>query len=176
MNCKQAYDDIALYVGNDLSDEAIPKLERHLGNCPNCKKHYQSMKNSWSLLHESGDQFLVESLHDSVWPDVSVKLAKRQEERHQFNGWIPAAAILAASFVVFLVSDVSVHQAGNSVPSVPASFSTNPLSLPGASNLLPANETELKLGFKNNEEKSQRNPDNFDSSEKFLNLIYSPSK
>ena len=176
MNCKQAYDDIALFVGNDLSDEAIPKLESHLENCPNCNKHYQSMKNSWKLLHESGDQFLVESLHDSVWPDVSVKLAKRQEERHQFNGWIPAAAVLAASFVVFLVSDVSIPHTDNSDPSIHTSFSTSPISLPGVSNAVPMDENELKLDSEKNKKNTNRIPENLDPSDKFLNLIYSPSK
>lgn len=174
MNCKQAHDDIALYVGNDLSDTAVQRLERHLAQCPSCKKHYQNMSESWKMLRESGDQLLVSSLHDSVWPDVSVQLAKNHRERHKFNGWIPATAVLAASFIIFLVSDFSVQQPVNTSPSMPASFNSNPIPFQGISNIGPAEENELKLEEEKKKAENNRFSDQFQKSDQFLKYIYSP--
>ena len=94
--------DIALWVGGDLIDAAEESLRQHLGECPNCYRHWQQMKESLRFLQEpSGDSLSV--LSDSVWPDLSSRLSSRETmwRRVHFNGWVPAALIAASCMVIF---------------------------------------------------------------------------
>ena len=87
MNCKRAQAQIALAVGGDLDDAAERELHEHLGGCVDCHRHWKQMSDTWALLLDREDE--LPDPHDSVWPDLRVKLPNRRElmSRARFNGW-----------------------------------------------------------------------------------------
>jgi Putative zinc-finger len=93
MNCKRAQGQIALAVGGDLDDASERDLRKHLADCSGCQRHWEQMHNTWSLLLERDDE--LPDPHDSVWPEVEVRLPSRRDllSRAQFNGWVVAVAV-----------------------------------------------------------------------------------
>ncbi|HUG90293.1 MAG TPA: zf-HC2 domain-containing protein [Planctomycetaceae bacterium] len=92
MNCKRAQAQIALSVGGDLDDATERELQEHLAGCPGCKRHWTQMDHTWALLLDRDDE--LPDPHDSVWPDLQVRLPDRREflSRARFNGWVVALA------------------------------------------------------------------------------------
>ena len=108
MNCKRAQAQIALSVGGDLDDAAELELGEHLESCTCCKRHRQQMTDTWELLLEREDE--PSDPHDSVWPDLQVRLPDRREflSRARFNGGVVALAVAAV-----LLAMVSVWRTAN---------------------------------------------------------------
>lgn len=109
MNCKRARLEIALWVGNDLDEASVESLQRHIAECSPCRNHWEKLRSchqrlkSPSLLSdESLSRGAVKSMHDSVWPDLLVRLPARNAETQpvEFNGWFPAMAVIAASIAI----------------------------------------------------------------------------
>jgi anti-sigma factor RsiW len=95
MNCKRAQAQIALAVGGDLDDAAERELHKHLDGCVECHRHWRQMNDTWALLLDREDE--LPDPHDSVWPDLQVKLPSRRAlmSRARFNGWTVALAMAA---------------------------------------------------------------------------------
>ena len=101
MNCKRVRLEIALWVGNDLDGSAIEGLQRHLSECSKCRQHWEKLKSSLMRLKDpvvSG----ARAMHDSVWPGLLARLPARGGDPQpvQFNGWLPALAVIAASVAI----------------------------------------------------------------------------
>ena len=108
MNCKRAQAQIALAVGGDLDDAAERDLHGHLGGCVDCHRHWKQMSDTWALLLDREDD--LPDPHDSVWPDLQVKLPNRRElmSRARFNGWTVGLAVSAVCLAM-----VSMWQTAN---------------------------------------------------------------
>ena len=108
MNCKRAQAQVALAVGGDLDDAAERELHEHLGGCVDCHRHWKQMSDTWAMLLDREDE--LPDPHDSVWPDLQVKLPNRRElmSRARFNGWTVALAVSAVCLAM-----VSMWQTAN---------------------------------------------------------------
>lgn len=110
MNCRSARTAIALWVGNDLDEQASQRLQRHLATCPRCRDHWLDLKRSLDVLQ------CVEGTPEGlplgeVWPSVAARIARRghQASLQRFNGWLPAVAVAVACLaVVVLTEDASM--------------------------------------------------------------------
>jgi hypothetical protein len=108
MNCKRAQAQVALAVGGDLDDAAERELQEHLESCPGCRRHEQQMTDTWELLLDREDE--PADPHDSVWPDLQVRLPDRREffSRARFNGGVVALCVAAV-----LLAMVSIWRTAN---------------------------------------------------------------
>ncbi len=108
MNCRQAKADIALWIGEDLTDRSRREdLRRHVSACAGCRRHYKRLKGALQVL-EHADQEQTYDVSDSVWPE----LARRIEQQSQpgsrparFNGWLPFVAMTAACVALVFVME-----------------------------------------------------------------------
>ena len=126
MNCKRARSEIALWVGNDLDEEAEAKLEQHLAECHHCRKYLREMQASLSTLREPNHDS-YRSQFDSVWPRLSTQLPSREKIRRaeRFNGWLPAATVVAACLMMATFS--MMNPPGES--SAPGAFASDQSAL-----------------------------------------------
>ena len=106
MNCRQAKLDIALWIGEDLTDAgAREELRRHVAACPPCRTHYRRLKKTLGVL-EHADREATYDAADSVWPELSRRLdqrSRRPMQGNRFNGWLPFAAMTAACLLLVVV-------------------------------------------------------------------------
>ena len=138
MNCNQSRNAIALKAGCDLDPVAQRELKQHLHECPHCRQHHREMLSSMKALQFAESQTdMIES--ESLWPEVSLRIrARRPGARPQrFNGWIPAAGVLAACLLIAVVSNqnpsvspLNDETAYNTAPvnMIPVLHSTVPVS------------------------------------------------
>ena len=104
MNCREAKAEIALLVGNDLEDAgARESLRRHVSACPECRGHYQRLKQTFKFL-EQADKTETFEVRESMWPALSTRLRHRQQEQKPSRRqWWPLASFLAACIVVVAI-------------------------------------------------------------------------
>lgn len=50
MNCDQARERLALFAGGDLEGTEAATLDRHLQECPGCRRFYEGLENNHALL------------------------------------------------------------------------------------------------------------------------------
>lgn len=118
MKCKQAKSELALRIGGDLPEAPSLELERHVAVCPSCRTVREGLKSSHSALQEvaaapprPAGPARASSPSDSLWPAVSARLSRRETPRtRQFNGWLPALAVTAASIAVIFVAGQNAAQ------------------------------------------------------------------
>ena len=136
MKCKTAEHQMALAVGEDLTPAETQELQQHLQGCSKCQQTYQQHQRGFAvLLHSRANE--ARSKRDSVWPMLASQLQARGSgaQRGEFNGWIAALAVTAASVLLFVFSqDDSVSTAmhpqrgsmfEDTMVSVPSQFSGN---------------------------------------------------
>ena len=113
MKCKTAEHQMALAVGEDLTPAETQELQQHLQGCSKCQQTYQQHQRGFAvLLHSRANE--ARSKRDSVWPMLASQLQARGSgaQRGEFNGWIAALAVTAASVLLFVFSqDDSVSTA-----------------------------------------------------------------
>ncbi|MCH8828555.1 MAG: zf-HC2 domain-containing protein [Planctomycetes bacterium] len=102
MNCKRARLEVALWVGNDLDGKAEQVLKEHLAECGRCRIHWKRMKESLRHLHDPEDSAAYR-IDSSIWPDLLSQLPTRGDGPRpvEFNGWLPATAVVAACLAIF---------------------------------------------------------------------------
>lgn len=104
MNCKQARILIALWVGDDLDEDAEVELDRHVAGCSACHEHFRRMQHSVQRLHDP-DVSPEYRIHDSLWPSLACRLPDRPGGRvADYNGWWVALAVSAACVAIVLFS------------------------------------------------------------------------
>ena len=105
-NCKHAKQDIALWVGSDLDEPAVHRMERHLAQCPPCREYADSMKAALRMLHEPADQ--PDFSRASLWPALCARIdsLENRAQLGRFNGWLPALTVVAASIALILLLDM----------------------------------------------------------------------
>lgn len=135
MHCKRARLEIALWVGNDLDDASIGRLQRHLAICPVCREEWRRMESSLRTLHDSSDSLLGDpELRParSVWPKVAARLASPefQGPASRFNGWVPALAIASIFLAMVVIANTARVQptyiAPHQIPVGEAQFVVDP--------------------------------------------------
>ncbi|MEZ5942353.1 MAG: hypothetical protein R3C18_13250 [Planctomycetaceae bacterium] len=106
MNCREAHNEIALLVGDDLDDVTTRKtLKKHVAQCPSCHAHYRSVRQAVAVLSNSDRTETFES-RDSLWPNIQKQLKERRPRTKGpgFRKWWPLGAFMAACvLVVFLI-------------------------------------------------------------------------
>lgn len=105
MNCKQAQQDISLFVGQDLDDpRQRDDVKRHVATCPDCRQHYRRMKGALKVL-SSSDVPETYTTTGSLWPELASRINDRRSDRprSRFNGWAPFVAMTAACLVLMVV-------------------------------------------------------------------------
>lgn len=105
MNCKQAQQDIALFVGQDLDDPRDrDDVKRHVATCPDCRQHYRRMKGALKVLGQA-DAPETYVATGSLWPELATRISDRSSvgPRGRFNGWAPFVAMTAACLTLMLV-------------------------------------------------------------------------
>jgi hypothetical protein len=105
MNCRQAQQDIALFVGHDLDDpRERDDVKRHVATCPGCRAHYRKMKGTLKVLAQA-DAPETYTTTGSLWPELAGRINNRRPTgpRGRFNGWAPFVAMTAACLVLMVV-------------------------------------------------------------------------
>ena len=105
MNCKQAQQDIALFVGQDLDDPRDrDDVKRHVAVCPDCRQHYRRMKGALKVLGQA-DAPETYTVAGSLWPELARRINDRASSgpRSRFNGWAPFVAMTAACLTLMVV-------------------------------------------------------------------------
>ena len=101
MSCKHARTMIALAVGQDLDDSADRTVQEHVAACAECRRQATRLKKTLRVLRKAEDApgFVREA---SLWPAIAaqVEARRRTAMSDQFNGWVPALAVLAASALI----------------------------------------------------------------------------
>lgn len=102
MNCRTAKKQIALWVGNDLSQSAIESLEHHIENCPKCQDRAEALLSSSDVLLAFNTE-TVRSPSDSVWDGVRQKIEEDPRRDTRRSGQITGALFLAAAMLLIAV-------------------------------------------------------------------------
>ncbi|QDT90904.1 anti-sigma factor family protein [Gimesia algae] len=105
--CNGLKSRVALAVGNDLSDDELRLLEKQLKNCEQCRSQYDQLQKSYEALQNQFDSAPVPSLQDSVWPQVSAKIAARRRKSRptRFNALLPILTTVACCLTLLLVTN-----------------------------------------------------------------------
>lgn len=114
MNCRQAQQDIALFVGHDLDDpRERDDVKRHVATCPDCREHYRRMKGALKVLSRA-DAPETYTTTGSLWPELASRIDARRHSgpRGRFNGWAPFVAMTAACLVLMVVVNEPANPTG----------------------------------------------------------------
>ncbi|HAH45551.1 MAG TPA: hypothetical protein DCM07_11980 [Planctomycetaceae bacterium] len=105
--CNGLKSRVALAVGNDLSGTELKLLEKQLQNCEQCRLQYEQLQKSYEALQNQFDSAPVPSLQDSVWPQVSAKIAARRRKNRptRFNVLLPTLTTVACCLALMLVTN-----------------------------------------------------------------------
>ncbi len=148
MNCRQAKQNLALWVGDDLEPSAIVALERHISVCPGCREAWVQLRQSQEALATAAKCLPATSLRaesslpgveqpavDSLWPAISRRLPMPASsmQRPRFNGWVPGLAVAVACVAVMIVAVRNVTQSNVPMQAHPSSpFSVMPVGGPAS--------------------------------------------
>jgi hypothetical protein len=102
MNCRTARKQIALWVGNDLSQSAIESLEHHIENCPKCQERAEALLSSSDVLLTFNTE-TVRSPSDSVWDRVREKIEEDPRREARRSGRMTGGLFLAAAMLLIAV-------------------------------------------------------------------------
>lgn len=104
MNCKIARQQIALWVGDDLSLVAVTSLISHVDSCPSCGEFREKLRHSTDVLDAFNSQSLPERKSDSVWNAVREQLPSQVPERAPRGRFVVqvVAPVGVAAALVFL--------------------------------------------------------------------------
>lgn len=108
MNCRQAKRDIALCVGEDLTDaDRRQKLRHHLTGCPECRAHFKRLKGMFHVLEQAECQQTYDTT-DSLWPGLVGRLGRPRPplQGPRFNGWVPFSVMAAACVLLMIVMEM----------------------------------------------------------------------
>ena len=108
MNCRQAKLDIALCVGEDLTDaDRREKLRQHLTGCRECRSHLKRLKGMFHVLEKAEGQQTYDSA-DSLWPELVGRLGhpRPKSPGPHFNGWVPFSVMAAACVLLMIVMEM----------------------------------------------------------------------
>ena len=110
MNCKKAKSHVALLIGQDLEPAVAEELRNHLDQCGDCHDHYRQMASCLEVL-QTPEVEAWNTPGDSLWPQLSVRLAARPANRkpHRYSGWAPSLAVAAACTAMFWVAYRPLH-------------------------------------------------------------------
>ncbi|QDT40945.1 hypothetical protein Pan241w_10040 [Gimesia alba] len=134
--CNGLKSRVALAVGNDLSGAELDLLEKQLKNCEQCRSQYEELQKSYEALQKQFDSAPVPSLQDSVWPQVSAKIAARRRRNRptQFNFLLPTLTTVACCLALLLVTNSPQTEQPTFDP---VTGSPHPVGLLGFQNLNP---------------------------------------
>ena len=98
--CWCARRQLALLVGDDLSDPERRSVELHLSTCPACRERLASLERSHAaMLGDWGAA--ADSLADSsLWPSLRSCIAHTDLSRTQRRSLLPVGALVAASLAI----------------------------------------------------------------------------
>ncbi|MAT15827.1 MAG: hypothetical protein CMJ46_11235 [Planctomyces sp.] len=106
MNMTKHYQtELALLVGDDLSEAEAVEVYRHLSTCPECRAHLQKLRKSQNALSEY-------ALETSASPKVDLRARVQKslptpaqiQRRHRIlHNWAPAATVVVACTLLFMV-------------------------------------------------------------------------
>lgn len=135
--CNGLKSRVALAVGNDLSGEELELLEKQLKNCDQCRAQYEQLQKSYSALQQQLDSAPVPSLQDSVWPQVSAKIAARRRGNRptRFNFLLPTLTTVACCLALLLVTDRPRYDQSQYPPAAESIHPGAPVGLLGYDNL-----------------------------------------
>jgi hypothetical protein len=104
MNCKQAKTQVALLIGNDLEPAALAEVRNHLGQCVDCRQHFDRLSSCLEVLQAPPRTDNVPE--ESLWPKLSARLASPNagQKPHRLSGWAPTLAVAAACTAMFWVA------------------------------------------------------------------------
>lgn len=146
MKCSSARRNLALSVGDDLSQLELADLRQHLSLCAACRQFSAGLSDSRQALDALRTGKPASGL--SVWPKLQVRLvrdARKQVTRSYLRDGVAFAAILAVCLTVAVLPDW-LMLGGAAQPVQPVRFnsdiSTHPVGLSGETLELPTGQFE----------------------------------
>lgn len=120
--------ELALLVGNDLSEAEALAVKRQMALCPESREHHKNLEQGMKPLREFAEQ-TAEVPQADLWPGVKEQLKSRSQierRRHLLHTFAPAASVLVACSFLFLLMGQTENTAPNNHPTGP----TVPVSAP----------------------------------------------
>jgi anti-sigma factor RsiW len=102
VNCTEWEERIALHAEGDLPQQERPAAEQHLGECPNCRKFLEELKQSLGALRAAHAEPPAASAFTVVRAQVLAEIGQPRG-RAGWLGWIGASAAAAAVLATLLV-------------------------------------------------------------------------
>ncbi|RLS52673.1 MAG: hypothetical protein DWH91_16065 [Planctomycetota bacterium] len=100
MNCGEAQQELALWVGQDLTDPVrIETLRRHVAICPVCGQRAKALKASLVALGSLEVPQTYDTI-DSLWPEVEARIMARQSQPPMRSSLVIWAALGLLSLVI----------------------------------------------------------------------------
>lgn len=132
MKCREAKQEIALYLGNDGSDRARwEQVRHHVSGCISCRVHYGRLKKALRALDQSDTTPTYES-QDSLWPGLQQQLQAMPVRKRPRNiqNWMPLAGVTVACVLMmsFLVTMPGDQENTVSQPPVGRNLSSDPFT------------------------------------------------
>jgi hypothetical protein len=93
---------VALYVGEDLTDEEKRSVESHLRVCIPCRDHMKSLQRSRQVMVSCRSSSSEGEEAASIWPTLKSSLRHRRPQ-HTGSNWLPVGAMMAACLAIGVV-------------------------------------------------------------------------
>ncbi|MBI3464222.1 MAG: zf-HC2 domain-containing protein [Planctomycetes bacterium] len=89
---------LALFVGDDLSDSQKRTVQSHLELCPSCRLHYAALQRVREVMVQCGEE--NSQFGPSLWPSLRNRLEPAEFSRPVQPAWLPLGALAAASVAI----------------------------------------------------------------------------
>jgi hypothetical protein len=130
MSCSDFEQQIALYVGEDLSAVERGRVEAHLKECSTCWDLAEDLKESQavfkSIRQDVPDAAALSALHERVLSGVSGIESMTWFERVIFGGWRRKAALASVALIVAGSGALWLARSPRATPTIPTAVTIDP--------------------------------------------------
>jgi hypothetical protein len=101
IGCNKIRRLLCLSTAGDLDEAAARRVRLHLVGCVPCRQAAREVIQSQGAL-ELVRQSAGSAGHQSLWPELSVRIARLRQDPGGLSGWIPVGALAAACLAVYI--------------------------------------------------------------------------
>lgn len=106
ISCKKTRRLLSLFLTGDLGEAEARRVRLHVASCPGCRQHAGQLDESHAALGVLREQGCPD-VRDSLWPELSARLARLRRGPGELAGWAPVGALAAACLAVYVLGSVS---------------------------------------------------------------------
>lgn len=91
--CRRVRENLSAHFDGELKQGARRLIDEHLAECPECRRHYQELKETWRLLDDLEQPVVRRELADQLWERIEEE--KKAGWRGRLERWTGASGIAA---------------------------------------------------------------------------------